>query len=51
MIILVMTFLKVLKPGAGEDEYKEYMRLKYEYETYENDLIRLARKLRAENRN
>jgi hypothetical protein len=40
----------VYNPGATEEEYKGYMQEKYNYEAWENELIRLGRKLRAENK-
>jgi hypothetical protein len=38
----------VFTPGGSEEQYKEYMRAKYEYEAWENSIILLARKLRAQ---
>jgi len=34
------------RPGGTEEEYKQYMVAKYDYETWENSIILLARKLR-----
>eukprot|EP00178_Gracilaria_changii_P017955 TRINITY_DN51245_c0_g1_i1.p1 TRINITY_DN51245_c0_g1~~TRINITY_DN51245_c0_g1_i1.p1 ORF type:complete len:106 (+),score=23.68 TRINITY_DN51245_c0_g1_i1:38-355(+) len=38
----------VPKQGLSEDEYKQYMREKYDYEAWENSVILLSRKLRKE---
>eukprot|EP01116_Phalansterium_solitarium_P025061 TRINITY_DN93_c2_g1_i1.p3 TRINITY_DN93_c2_g1~~TRINITY_DN93_c2_g1_i1.p3 ORF type:complete len:111 (+),score=26.16 TRINITY_DN93_c2_g1_i1:158-490(+) len=37
-----------LMPGSNDDQYKEYMRRKYEYEAWENSIVLLARKMRRE---
>jgi len=36
------------KPGGNEEEYKEFMRKRLEYETWENQVILLGRKLRQQ---
>ncbi len=36
------------KPGGTEEEYKQFMTDKYSYEAWENDIIRLARKLQTD---
>eukprot|EP01110_Echinostelium_bisporum_P006859 TRINITY_DN26857_c0_g1_i1.p1 TRINITY_DN26857_c0_g1~~TRINITY_DN26857_c0_g1_i1.p1 ORF type:complete len:106 (-),score=25.15 TRINITY_DN26857_c0_g1_i1:88-405(-) len=36
------------RPGGSEDEYKNYMLQKYEYEAWENATILLSRKLRQQ---
>ena len=36
------------KQGSTEEDYKEYMRKRLEYETWENKIILLGRKLRKE---
>jgi len=38
----------VFQPGSSEEQYKEYMRVKYEHERWENQMILLSRKMRAE---
>jgi len=37
----------VFTPGGDEAAYKEYMRVKYEHECWENQIILLSRKMRA----
>ena len=38
----------VVVPGMSEQEYKIYMRVKYEHEAWENQIILLSRKMRAQ---
>eukprot|EP01105_Mastigella_eilhardi_P020966 TRINITY_DN5036_c0_g1_i2.p1 TRINITY_DN5036_c0_g1~~TRINITY_DN5036_c0_g1_i2.p1 ORF type:complete len:121 (-),score=41.72 TRINITY_DN5036_c0_g1_i2:46-408(-) len=38
----------VLPPGASQEQYKEYMRVKYEHEAWENQVLLLSRRLRAQ---
>lgn len=37
----------VLPPGATAEQYKDFMRQKYEHENWENELLLMARRMRA----